>query len=331
MLRDLRTRIESFPLATPFRISRGVRTVAEIVEVTVEAGGITGRGEAVPYARYGETLESVTQQVAGIRGAFCEGLTRAELQKVLPAGAARNAVDCALWDLESKSGGSPNALSPLVRVATALTIGIDTPDDMGREAKRLANVPVVKVKVDTGEVEACLRAVRKFAPNPELIVDPNESWDFELLQSLQPLLEELRVAFVEQPLPSSEDARLAELARRVPVCADESCHTSDDLDRLSGLYDIVNIKLDKTGGLTEAFNLLESARERKFGVMVGCMISSSLSIVPAMQIGLQADYIDLDGPVWLKNDRAGGVCVKDGWLMPPEPGFWGAPEVVSSL
>ncbi|MBR9808418.1 MAG: dipeptide epimerase [Alphaproteobacteria bacterium] len=331
MLRDLRTRIESFPLATPFRISRGVRTVAEVVEVAVEAGGVIGRGEAVPYARYGETLDSVTQQIAAIRGAFREGLTRVGLQELLPAGAARNAVDCALWDLESKAGGPATALSVLKPVATALTIGIDTPEAMGREAAKLANVPVVKVKVDAGEVEACLRAVRQAAPNPELIVDPNESWDLGLLQSVQPLLEELRVAFVEQPLPSSEDVRLAELVRRVPVCADESCHTSDDLDRLSGLYDIVNIKLDKTGGLTEAFNLLEAAREKKFGVMVGCMISSSLSIVPALQIAMQADYVDLDGPVWLKNDRTGGVSVKDGWLMPPEPGFWGTAEAMPSL
>ena len=331
MLRELRTRIESFPLATPFRISRGVRTVAEVVEVTVEAGGVFGRGEAVPYARYGETLESVTKQVEGIRDAFGKGLTRTELQQSLPAGAARNAVDCALWDLESKLGEAPTTLCGLKPVATALTIGIDTPDAMGRQAKRLANAPVVKVKLDAGDVEACLRAIRHAAPNPDLIVDPNESWDIELLQSLQPLLEELRVAFVEQPLPSSEDARLAELVRRVPVCADESCHTSDDLDRLSGLYDIVNIKLDKTGGLTEAFKLLQAAREKKFGIMVGCMISSSLSIVPALQIAMQADYIDLDGPVWLKNDRTGGVSVKDGWMMPPEPGFWGTAEAVPLL
>jgi L-alanine-DL-glutamate epimerase-like enolase superfamily enzyme len=163
-----------------------------------------------------------------------------------------------------------------------------------------------------------------------MIVDPNESWDIELLQALQPLLEELHVAFVEQPLPSSDDGDLASFIRRVPVCADESCHTADDLDRLSGLYDIVNIKLDKTGGLTEAFRLLEDARQKGFGVMVGCMISSSLSIVPALQIARHADFVDLDGPVWLKDDRVGGVSIKNGQLMPPQRGFWGSNAIVQS-
>ena len=330
MLRDLRVRIEKFPLATPFRISRGVRTVAEIVEVEVEVGGATGRGESVPYARYGETLDSVVEQIEGVQDVLRKGLSRSQLQQVLPPGAARNAVDCALWDLDAKLDPRGGMLSDPNPVATALTIGVDTPDAMESEAAKLANLPVIKVKVGAQQAEACLRAVRRAAPLPRMIVDPNESWDVELLQALQPLLEELQVAFVEQPLPSSDDGGLAGLIRRVPVCADESCHTADDLDRLSGLYDIVNIKLDKTGGLTEAFRLLEDARKKGFGVMVGCMISSSLSIVPALQIARHADFVDLDGPVWLKDDRVGGVSIKNGQLMPPQRGFWGSNAIVQS-
>ncbi len=331
MLRDMRIRVERFPLAVPFRISRGIRTVAEIVEVELQVDGVTGRGESVPYTRYGETLDSVVDQIEDIRSAVQTGLDRAGLQSLLPPGAARNAVDCALWDLNVRQGLDVDLLSAPQPVATALTIGVDTPAAMEREAAKLANVPVIKVKVAAQQVEESLCAVRRAAPLPCMIVDPNESWDIGMLQDLQPLLEDLEVAFVEQPLPSSEDGALAGLVRRVPVCADESCHTADDLDRLEGLYDIVNIKLDKTGGLTEAFSLLEAARNTGFGVMVGCMISSSLSIAPALQIAAQADFVDLDGPVWLKDDRVGGISIRKGHLIPPRAGFWGSGAIVQPV
>lgn len=331
MLRDMRIRLERFPLAVPFRISRGIRTVAEIVEVELQVNGVMGRGESVPYARYGETLDSVVEQIEEIRPVFQVGLDRTQLQDLLPPGAARNALDCALWDLNFKRGMDTDLLSTPHAVATALTIGVDTPDAMKSEAAKLADVPVIKVKVAAQQVEESLRAVRQAAPLPRMIVDPNESWDIELLQELQPVLEDLKVVFVEQPLPSSDDADLARLDRRVPVCADESCHTTDDLDRLEGLYDIVNIKLDKTGGLTEAFRLLEAARHRGFGVMVGCMISSSLSIAPALQIASQADFVDLDGPAWLKHDREGGISIRNGRLIPPRAGFWGSEAIVQHV
>ena len=194
---------------------------------------------------------------------------------------------------------------------------------MAVAAAALADAPLIKVKVDGHEPEACLRAVRAAAPHPAMIVDPNEGWDLALLAELQPLLAELRVAFVEQPLPAAEDAGLAGFEPLVPICADESCHTAAELDMLAGRYGMVNIKLDKTGGLTEALVLLDAARARGFGVMVGCMISSSLSIAPALQLAAQADYADLDGPLWLKDDRPGGVVLRDGMLMPPANGFWG--------
>lgn len=322
MRRDVRSGIESWPLARPFRISRGVKTAADVVAVEIAVDGVTGRGEAVPYSRYGETPESVLAQVASVTEALADGAGRSTLAGLLPAGAARNALDCALWDLDARRGTGPLPTS-LEPIPTALTVSLDRPEAMGDAAAALAGVPLVKVKVDANEPELSLRAVRAAAPAPRLIVDPNESWDLALLKRLQPLLRELRVEFVEQPLPADLDAGLFGFDRLVPVCADESVHVSEDLGALIGRYDIVNLKLDKTGGLTEAFVLLEAARARGFGVMVGCMISTSLSIVPALHVAMHADYADLDGPWWLKEDRAGGITVKDGMILPPADGFWG--------
>jgi len=326
MGRSVRARLESFPLATPFRISRGVRTVAEVVTVEIFEGDARGRGESVPYARYGESPESVLAQIAAIEVAIGAGAGRAELLRLLPPGAARNAIDCALWDLEARLGGGSVATRvgwPTRPIVTALTVGLDTPDAMAAAAAALADAPLIKVKVDGHEPEACLRAVRAAAPRPAMIVDPNEGWDLAQLAELQPLLAELRVAFVEQPLPAAEDAGLEGFEPLVPICADESCHTAAELDMLARRYGMINIKLDKTGGLTEALVLLDAARARGLGVMVGCMISSSLSIAPALQLAAQADYADLDGPLWLKDDRPGGVLLRDGMLMPPANGFWG--------
>jgi L-Ala-D/L-Glu epimerase len=326
MLRQLHSRIEQWPLATPFRISRGVKTVAEVVTVSLAQDGATGRGEAVPYPRYGESGQSVLDQIASVQAALADGAGRSDLQRLLPAGAARNAVDCALWDLEARLTGVPVAATSgnlALGPVTALTVGLDTPEAMARAAAQLAEMPLIKVKVDAAAPEACLRAVRAATPASRLIVDPNESWDMALLTRLQPLLAELDIAFVEQPLPADADADLAGFAPAVPICADESCHTVDDLDRLAHRYGMVNIKLDKAGGLTEALALRAEARARGLGVMVGCMICTSLSIAPALHLAADADFADLDGPLWLKQDRAGGIGARDGRLLPPAPGFWG--------
>jgi L-alanine-DL-glutamate epimerase-like enolase superfamily enzyme len=326
MVRSIGASLEPFPLAAPFRISRGVRTVAEVVTVEIGDGDARGRGESVPYARYGESPQSVLAQIASVEAAIGAGAGRAAIAELLPPGAARNAIDCALWDLEARLGDGSVAARvgwPVRPIVTALTVGLDSPDRMAAAAAALADAPLIKVKVDGGEPAACLRAVRAAAPRPEMIVDPNEGWDLALLRDLQPLLAELRVAFVEQPLPADADADLEGFEPLVPICADESCHTAADLEVLARRYGMINIKLDKTGGLTAALTLLDAARARGFGVMVGCMISSSLSIAPAMQIAAQADYADLDGPLWLKADRPGGVALRDGLLLPPANGFWG--------
>ena len=325
-MRVVRTSIEQWPLAAPFRISRGIKTLAEVVTVELREGGSVGRGECVPYPRYGDTPQSVSRQIEDIAEALASGASRRDLPALLPPGPAMNAVDCALWDLEAALSG--RTVGQMIGksgadVVTALTVSLDTPDRMAAAAEAIAGAALIKVKVNAEQPEACLRAVRKRAPDAALIVDPNESWDLPLLTALQPLLAELRIAFVEQPLPAEDDAALEGFEPLVPICADESCHTANDLDVLVGRYGMVNIKLDKTGGLTGALALLEAARARDFGVMVGCMVSTSLSIAPALHVAARADYADLDGPLWLKQDRAGGVSLRDGRLARPAAGFWG--------
>jgi L-alanine-DL-glutamate epimerase-like enolase superfamily enzyme len=326
MLRQVRSRIERWPLATPFRISRGVKTVAEVVTVELLQGEARGIGESVPYARYGETPDSVLGQIGSVEAALADGADRGALQQLLPPGAARNALDCALWDLETKlfGRGVADRLGGNLRpITTALTVSLDAPEKMEEAALGLAGAALVKVKVDANAPEACLRAVRRSVPDARLIVDPNEGWDMALLERMQPVLQEIETAFVEQPLPAADDHVLEGFEPLVPICADESCHTAADLDALARRYGMVNIKLDKTGGLTQALALMEAARGRGFEVMVGCMISTSLSIAPAMHVAALADYADLDGPLWLREDRTGGVRLQDGMLMPPAPGFWG--------
>lgn len=335
MLRQVRSGIGYLPLARPFRISREVRTVAKVVTVELTQGGARGVGEAVPYTRYGETLYSVMAQIDRVEQALSDGATRAEIAQLLPPGAARNAVDCALWDLEAALAGTTVAtLLGSVQPAdltTALTISLDVPEHMAAAAAALSGADLVKVKVNADDPAACLRAVRAAVPNARLIVDPNESWTMSLLERMQPLLEELRVTFVEQPLPANADGDLEGFQPRVPICADESCHTSADLGDLVGRYGLVNIKLDKTGGLTEALALIDAARSSGFGVMVGCMICSSLSIAPALHVAARADFADLDGPLWLKEDRPGGVRLEGARLMPPVAGFWGSPPPMPGL
>lgn len=327
MLPELTVEAVNWPLFAPFRISRGVKEAADVVMVEIRDGAYVGRGEAVPYARYGETLTSVTEQIALARGAMAARLNRTQLQELLPAGAARNALDCALWDLEAQRRRTPVATllgrTPLPPVHSAQTVSLDTPERMAQAAAQLAHLDLVKIKVADEDPATLIRAVRDVLPGARLIVDPNESWSFDLLRAMQPVLGEARVDLVEQPLPAGEDDALLGFEPVARLCADESCHTADDLARLRGRYQVVNIKLDKTGGLTGALELLDAARAQGFGIMVGCMISSSLSIAPAWHVARHAEFIDLDGPLWLKDDHAGGVAMVDGLLQPPSPRLWG--------
>ncbi|MEH3039987.1 MAG: dipeptide epimerase [Sphingomonas paucimobilis] len=327
MLRHLDVAHDRFGLSTPFRISRGVKTAADVVTVTLRQGGTTGRGEAVPYARYGEGNEDTLAAIRAIAPALAEGAGRQDLAALLPAGAARNAVDCALWDLEARLADTTVAalagLAEPVALPSAITIGLDTPDAMARAAARVATVPLLKVKVDRTDPAAQIAAIRSVAPTPRLIVDPNESWTIDTLRSLRERLTEWRVDLLEQPLPAADDGALATFDSPVPIAADEALHTAADLDRLAGRYDVVNIKLDKTGGLTEALVLAGRAHERGFGLMVGCMVCSSLGIAPATLLGGRAAFVDLDGPLWLSDDRPGGVTDHNGMLSPAAPGFWG--------
>jgi L-alanine-DL-glutamate epimerase-like enolase superfamily enzyme len=328
MLRELTVRHCSFPLVAPFRIARGVKYAAEVVMVELQQDGKSGRGESVPYARYGESVASVIDQLESLRAEVGAGMGREELQARLPAGAARNALDSALWDLEARLTSVPvwtglARPSPLP-LTSAITIGIDTPQRMGEEAARIAGAGLIKVKLDAHEPAARISAVRRGAPAARLNVDPNESWNIDLLRDMQPTLERAGVELVEQPLPADADDALLDVTARIPVCADESCHVAADLPRLRGRYQAVNIKLDKTGGLTEAWRLLRSARADGFRIMVGCMVCSSFGIAPALEVAREAEFVDLDGPLWLKADYADGVRLDHGLLVPPQPGFWGA-------
>jgi L-alanine-DL-glutamate epimerase-like enolase superfamily enzyme len=323
MLRSVSSAIERWPLHTPFRISRGARTAIDLVTVSIRDGEALGQGEGSVTARYGESPESVLEQARAIEDALAEGMTRQDLRVAMPPGAARNAIDCALWDLEAKLGVAVSP-GPLRAIPTALTLGVDTPDAMAQAARAIRGAAIVKVKVDGNDPAACLRAIRPEVPGSRLIVDANEAWTMQQVEALQPLLAELEVEFLEQPLPAAEDAALEGFRGLVPVCADESCHVTADLDRLASRYQMVNIKLDKTGGLTEALDLYDGARARALGVMVGCMISTSRAIAAAFHVAVRADCADLDGPLWLVDDRPGGVRMGEHGLMhPPAPGFWG--------
>ena len=329
MHRALRARHQRFALKRPFRIARGVKTAADVVEVTIEEGGVSGRGEGVPYPRYGESIDGTLASIEEVRAAVESGAGREALLSLLPAGAARNAVDCALWDLEARQAG--RTVADLIGAAapepipSALTIVIDTPEAMAPAAYQVRRAPLLKIKVDGDDPAARIRAVRGAAPESALIVDPNESWDEALLEAMQPVLLEAGVALLEQPLPAGADDWLDDFTPAVPICADEAIHVADDLAAVARRYQVVNVKLDKTGGLTAARRLAEAARARGLGLMTGCMVSSSLSIAPALHVARLSDFVDLDGPFWLAEDRPGGAKDEDGMLLPPEPGFWGEP------
>lgn len=327
MLRTLDARHDRYRLKAPFRISRGVKNDADVVTVTITQGTHVGRGEGVPYARYGENIASALAAIEGGRDLIENGGDRAALAAAMPASAARNAVDNALWDLEAKlAGRSVAALAGLpepLAIPSAITIGLDAPQAMAAAAARVADVPLLKVKVDASDPRAQIAAVREVAPDPRLIVDPNESWTIDTIAALHDFLIASRVDLLEQPLPAGKDAALADFATPLAICADESLHTARDLECLVGRYSHVNVKLDKTGGLTEALVLARAAKARGFGLMVGCMVASSLGIVPAMALAGEAEFVDLDGPLWLAEDYEGGVTDVAGMLHPARKGFWG--------
>jgi L-Ala-D/L-Glu epimerase len=326
--RRLSVRRETWPLAKPFAISRGAKTHAEVVVAEVVDGAGHGRGEAVPYARYGETVDGVLAQVESVADAIAGGLDAAGLQSLLPPGAARNAVDCALWDLRAKTELVPiwrmvglDAPSP---VQTAYTLSLDTPEKMGEAAAANAFRPLLKLKLTGGaEDHARVAAVRRGAPAARLIVDANESWSSADYETLAPALASLGVVLIEQPFPAGKDDALTHLPRPVPVCADESCHVAADLPGLAGRYDAVNAKLDKTGGLTEAVALVRQARASGFRIMVGCMVGTSLAMAPALILTSEADFVDLDGPLLLDHDRQPGLRYEGSTVFPPKPNLWG--------
>lgn len=313
-----------FQLAQVFTISRGSRTEAQVLTVCVEDRGAKGFGECVPYARYGETLESVTAEIE----ALTLPVTRAALQNALPAGAARNAVDCALWDLEAKISGIPvwqmaGLTEPLPEI-TAYTLSLGTPEKMQAQAAENAFRPLLKTKLGGGDEDIPrIQAVRAGAPKARIIVDANEGWTPSLYARLAPVLVGLGVEMVEQPLPAGEDAALLNMERVLPVCADESCHDVSSLPDLKGKYDIVNIKLDKAGGLTEAIRLRDAAIAEGYGVMVGCMVGSSLAMAPAVLVAQGATYTDLDGPLLLAEDRDAPLRFDARGVYPAETTLWG--------
>ncbi|MBO9395646.1 dipeptide epimerase [Shimia sp. R9_2] len=312
-----------FKLAQVFTISRGSRTEAKVLTVRVEDNGVVGWGECVPYARYDETLESVTAEIEGLPAQ----IDREALYDLLPAGAARNAVDCALWDLESKQAGKRAwDLAGLPKPGpeiTAYTLSLAEPAEMQAQAAKNAHRPLLKIKLGTPDDMPRLEAVRAGAPKSTIIVDANEGWSAEVYADLAPHLVRLGVALVEQPLPAGEDDALIGMERPVPVCADESCHDRTSLPKLKGKYDVVNIKLDKTGGLTEALRLREAALAEGYKVMVGCMVGSSLAMAPATLIAQGVMVTDLDGPLLLGEDRDTPLVFDENGVHPPSAALWG--------
>lgn len=318
---------ETWPLARAFTISRGAKTSAETVLATVAGDGVTGRGESVPYAHYGESIDGVVAQLELLVPAVAGGMDRAALQVALPAGAARNALDCALWDYEAKRRGIPAwrlaGLTEPGPVTTAYTLVLDTPEAMGRAAQAESHRPVLKMKLaGKGDPER-VAAVRRNAPSSRLIVDANEGWALKQVESFAAALLDLGVELIEQPLPAGRDALLAEIAHPIPLCADESCHDRGSLDALAGRYEFVNIKLDKAGGLTEALALKAAAQALGLRVMIGCMVATSLAMAPALLLAQGADYVDLDGPLLLDRDREDGLVFDGGTVFPPPAALWG--------
>jgi L-alanine-DL-glutamate epimerase-like enolase superfamily enzyme len=327
-MRELTVARETWPIRGAFTISRGSRTEAHVVVATIRDSDVVGRGECVPYPRYGESVDSVTAQIEQMRGQVASGVDRMGLMRMVPAGAARNAIDCALWDLEAKQARAPAwqlaGLPPLGTVVTAYTLSIDTPAAMGEAARANATRPLLKVKLKgDADDEARVRAIRHGAPAARLIIDANEAWTPDIYRRLVPALAALRVELIEQPFPQSDDGALAALPRPIPVCADESAHDSLTLDQVVGKYDVVNIKLDKTGGLTDALAFKRAAEAAGLTIMVGCMVGTSLAMAPGMLIAQGAAFVDLDAPLLLARDRDPGLRYDGSTVFPPEPALWG--------
>lgn len=319
--------IERFPLKVPFVISRGAKTDAAVVAVTLSDGRATGRGECTPYARYGETPEGVAAAIDAMARTPEALASRDALAAALPAGAARNALDCALWDLEAKRSGVPAAArassAPLIPIETCFTLSLDTPAAMAEAARSAGAHRLLKLKLGgDGDIER-MEAVRQARPDARLVADANESWTDDMLGPFLAAADVWGFELIEQPLPAGDDAMLEGLMHSVPVCADESVHTAADIADIRHRYDAVNVKLDKAGGLTAALALAEAARAADLGVMVGSMVATSLAVAPAFLLARFATWMDLDGPLLLAHDRSPSVRFEGGLLHPPAPELWG--------
>jgi L-Ala-D/L-Glu epimerase len=316
-------RAEAWPLAKPFIISRGAKAEAHVIVARVAGGGHAGRGEAVPYARYGETVDDALHALRGLHGP----LSRERLPELLPAGAARNALDCALWDLEAKRSGKRAwdvaGMAAPQAAMTCYTLSLGDPAQMAADAKAVPHLKLLKLKLGGEGDPDRMAAVRAARPDARIVADANEAWTPEQLAPFLAAAADATVELIEQPLPAGADEALAHIERAVPVCADESAHTSADLPALAGRYDAVNIKLDKTGGLTEALVMAEAAAARGFKIMVGSMVATSLAAAPALLLARYADWVDLDGPLLLARDREPPLAIDDGWISPPPPELWG--------
>jgi L-alanine-DL-glutamate epimerase-like enolase superfamily enzyme len=327
MARVISVEAERFPIAGTFTISRGSKTEAEVISCTIGEGGHFGRGECVPYKRYGETMEGVRDAIEAMRGRIAGGIGRTALLDAMPAGAARNAIDCALWDLEAKLSGTSVAVAigalPLQALETAYTLSLGEPEAMAAQARANAARPLLKVKIGGDNDIARIRAVRQAAPDSRIILDANEGWSDDNIVANLAFAAEQGIALIEQPLPAGRDEILRHIAHPVPICADESVHEAGNLEALVGLYDAVNIKLDKSGGLTAALVLRDRARELGFGVMVGCMVGTSLAMAPAVLLAQHADFVDLDGPLLLARDRVPGLVYQGSLVSPPDTALWG--------
>ncbi|MBI2612485.1 dipeptide epimerase [Candidatus Kaiserbacteria bacterium] len=325
---ELSFSVETWPVRAGFAISRGAVKEAQVVVATIRDATYQGRGECVPYQRYGDTVGSVQSQISSVRVAIEAGAGRDELQKLLPAGAARNALDCALWDLEAKQ--KSKTIWELVGIKnprpmpTCFTISLDAPEAMAEQAKKVAKqYPVLKIKLGADGDEERLRKIREAAPEARLIVDANEGWNENNIDAMLRACESAGVELLEQPVPAEYSNILKNVRTSILLCADESAHTSADIEKLTNRYGAVNIKLDKTGGLTEALAMAKRAREAGLSVMVGCHVSTSLSMAPATVVAQYADYVDLDGPLLLERDREPHIEYRDGMIRPTTPELWG--------
>jgi L-alanine-DL-glutamate epimerase-like enolase superfamily enzyme len=326
-MRQLAATIETWPIAGEFRISRGAKREAVVVVATISDGTKTGRGECTPYARYGETPDGVRDAILSLADRIGRGLDRTGLMAAMPAGAARNALDCALIDLEAKQSGRSAAelldVSAPDRMLTCYTLSLAAPDGMARQAMAMAHLPLLKLKLGGPEDADRMRAVRQARPDARLVADANEGWTEHDLEALLAVAAECGYETIEQPLPAGSDQALAGIKRRVPVTADESMHVATDLAGLRDRYDGVNLKLDKTGGLTAALDTARLAKSLGFELMVGSMVATSLAMAPALHLAGLARWVDLDGPLLLARDRMPGLAYDGAWITPPGPDLWG--------